>query len=598
MHAPDNAPILAPVTRMTHEGSGCVGGRPSRPEGSGRVAGVALSLGLALGSGCAGGPAGERAGRASPGEAMVDGATSAPAVAGIRLDVEDVRLSSAPVDRYGAPVQHTLTAAEQLLVEGLVGGDLRHEPGLSRLARELARTAPDRSTIPGALIDGIMAWVGLVDPSPRLGVMELPAGGAPCGEQISESCREALRSLVEATREGNLGGQGVRWIGAGTATLPDGTTRVIVAVSQRGVQLDPIANQVALGGRVKLHGRLLGQRSQPSIELVDAEGRWSTLPARISKSEFTGEVVCDRGRGAYQVEVLAEGAYGPEVVANFPLYCGVQAPRVLRVEIERVDAGVDAADVTRSNFTALNATRERQGLAPLQWDNGAAAVATAHSEDMLRGNFVGHDSPRTGDVEDRFRRAGIVNAVLRENVARGYGPRGIHQSLMMSPGHRINILASDVTHVGIGAVIGPPETDSAGAPRPVLLTQNFFAKIGADLPAEPVPALRERVDRMRKTAGLPALVWDSALFGPSQALAAGIAAGKKKAAEAAYDQALATLPYQTVQHHEVLAPTFAALDGLALWKQRVAGAVGLGIAQVKDGANAGSLSVIVTVGTR
>ena len=80
--------------------------------------------------------------------------------------------------------------------------------------------------------------------------------------------------------------------------------------------------------------------------------------------------------------------------------------------------------------------------------------------------------------------------------------------------------------------------------------------------------------------------------------AAGIAAGKKKAAEAAYDQALATLPYQTVQHHEVLAPTFAALDGLALWKQRTLGKLGLGIAQVKSGADEGSLVVIVTVGTR
>ncbi|MBA3550559.1 MAG: CAP domain-containing protein, partial [Nannocystis sp.] len=459
-----------------------------------------------------------------------------------------MQLSTAPVDRYGAPVQHTLTAAEQLVVDGLGGGELRHEPGLSRAARELARTAPDRSTIPGALIDGVMAWVGLVDPSPRLGVMELPAGGAPCGEQVSDSCREALRSLIEATRKGNLGGQGVRWIGAGAATLPNGSIRVIVAVSERGVQLDPIANQVATGGQIKLHGRLLGRRTRPSIELVDAEGRWSTLPARVSKNEFTADVVCDRGRGAYQVEVLAEGAYGPEVVANFPLYCGVKAPRVLRVEIERVDAGVDAADVTRSNFAALNATRERQGLAPLQWDNGAATVATAHSLDMLSNNFVGHDSPRTGDVENRFRRAGIVNSVLRENVARGYGPRGIHQSLMMSPGHRINILATDVTHVGIGAVIGPPESDSAGAPRPVFLTQNFFAKIGADLPADPIAALRERVDSSRKAAGLPALVWDSALFGPSQALAEGIAAGKKAAAEATYNQQLEKLPYKTVQH--------------------------------------------------
>ena len=170
-----NAPILSPVIRR-----------------SSRYA-VALGMSLSLGSGCAGSPASERAGRGSGGEVLVDGATSAPAVPGVRVDVEDIRLSSSPVDRYGAPVQHTLTAAEQLLIEGLVGGELRHEPGLSRAARELARTAPDRSTIPGSLIDGVMAWVGLIDPSPRLGVMELPAGGAPCGEQVSESCREALR---------------------------------------------------------------------------------------------------------------------------------------------------------------------------------------------------------------------------------------------------------------------------------------------------------------------------------------------------------------------------------------------------------------------
>jgi len=592
MRARADALILSPVTR-----------RSMKKEAGRRLAALALGaglvVGLTLGAGCAAGPTGERGGRGRPGEALADGATSAPVVAGIRLDVEDVRLSSAPVERYGATVPHTLTAAEQLLVEGLAGGELRHEPGLSRVARELARTAPDRSTIPAALIDGIMAWAGLVDPSPRLGVLELPAGGAPCGEQLSASCRDALRSLVEATRKGNLGGPGVRWFGAGAVTLADGSTRVIVAVSERGVQLDPIANQVAQGGRFRLHGRLLGRRSQPSIELVDSEGRWSTMPARVSKQEFTADIACDRGRGAYQVEVLAEGAYGPEVVANFPMYCGVPAPRVLRVEIERVAAGVDAADVTRANFAALNATRARQGLAPLQWDNAAAAVAAAHSEDMLRGNFVGHTSPRTGDVEDRFRRAGIVNAVLRENVARGYGPRGIHQSLMMSPGHRANILAPDVTHVGIGAVIGPPETDSADAPRPVLLTQNFFARIGADLPAEPVAALRERVDRMRAAGGLPALRWDSALFGPSQALAEGIAAGKKAAAAAAYDQALAKLPYQTVAHHEVLAPSFAALDGMALWKQpRVAGALGLGLAQVTSGEQAGSLVVIVTVASR
>jgi uncharacterized protein YkwD len=147
-------------------------------------------------------------------------------------------------------------------------------------------------------------------------------------------------------------------------------------------------------------------------------------------------VTCDRGRGSYQVEILAEGAYGPEVVANFPVYCADGAAGVAALRRRDGRAGVSAADVARSNFAALNNTRARQGLAPLQWDNAAAAVAEGHSRDMASNGFVGHTSPRTGDVEARFGRVGLTTAVLRENVARGYGPRGIHDSLMASPGHR------------------------------------------------------------------------------------------------------------------------------------------------------------------
>lgn len=571
----------------------------------GAVIGRVLTWGvvLSLGTGCAGGPGGGGAGGGrgggggGGGQALADGATSAPVVAGISVEVVEVKLPLAPVDRYGVAVTQRLTAAEQGLVDGLVGGDVRHDPGLSRAARELARSAPDGSNVPGSLVDGVMAWVGLVDPPPRLAVVELPAGGAPCGAQVSESCREALRSVVEATRGGLLG-SGARWIGAGAAAQADGSTRLIVAVSERGVQLDPFANQIALGGAIVLKGRLLGKRSKPSLEVVDAEGKWTTLAARVNRNEFVGELRCDRGRGAYQVELLAEGAYGPEVVANFPVYCGVKAPQSLRVEVERVGAEVSAEDVARSNFAALNNTRARQGLPALQWDNQAAAVALGHTQDMVANNYVGHDSPRYGDVEARFTRAGLSMAVLRENVARGYGPRGIHESLMASPGHRINILAGDVTHVGIGAVIGAPETDAAGAPRPIYLTQNFFARRGEDLPADPVAGLRARVDGLRKAGGLRPVAWDQALFKPSQELAEGIAAGKKAAAEQRYDAALTGLSYRTVAHHEVLAPNFAALDGLAVWKQAQLQAVGLGVAQVKRGKDSGSLVVIVTVGER
>ncbi len=483
------------------------------------------------------------------------------------------------------------------MLDGLASREIRHEPGLSRVAREVARTAPDSGTVPAALLDGIVAWAGMYDPSPQLAVAELPAAGAPCGAEISPSCRDALTSVLNATRSG-LVGQGARLVGAGTATLPDGAVRIIIAVTDRAVQLDPVARQVANGGKVRLHGRLLGKRSKPSVEVVDAQGRWLTLPARVQGTSFTADVVCDRGRGMYQVEVLAEGIYGPEVAANFPIYCGTAAPTALRVEVERVRPEVSAEDVARSNFVALNNARTRQGLPALQWDNAAAVVAVGHSQDMLTHKFVGHDSPRSGGVGDRFRKAKIEMVVLRENVARGYGPRGIHDSLMMSPGHRVNILAEDVTHVGIGAVIGAAETNAPGAPRPIFLTQNFYAKVGADMPADPIATLRGRIDELRRRAGIKPLVWDDVLFGPSQTLAAGVAAGRAAAATAEFHKTLDGLPFRAVQHHQIVAGNFAALSDLELWKQPIAGSVGLGISQVEKGKDAGSVVVIVTVAKR
>lgn len=566
------------------------------------VRSAAVLLGLSLGTGCAGGAGGGGGGGGGGRGAAVlaDGATEAPArVEGIEIETKQLRLSTAAVGRYGSPVSHALTPAEAKIVERLAGGDLRHEPGLSKAARELARGAPDRNNVPSGLIDGVMAWVGLADPAPRLAVVELPPGGQPCGEQVSAACDEAIASIVQAVRGGLLVGAGTKWIGAGTAPLADGTVRIVVAVSERAVQLDPMANQARLGERLKLHGRLLGKRSRPSIEVIDAQGKWTTLRARVSGNEFTAEVACDHGRGAYQVEVLAEGAYGPEVVANFPVHCGTAPPGALRFEVETVGPGVSVADIARSNFAALNNTRERQGLPLLQWDNAAATVAEGHSRDMADHGFVGHTSPRTGDVEARFNKAGLTTAVLRENVARGYGPRGIHDSLMASPGHRVNILSDDVTHVGIGAVIGPPETDAADAPRPIFLTQNFFSRLGDDVPDDPIAALRQKIDEQRRGGGLAPVAWDDPLFALAQPLADGIAAGKKDAARKKYTAAIDGSPYKSIVMHEVLAPSFASLSGLTVFKQPLRGqSVGVGVKRVDAGASAGSLVVIVLVGER
>jgi uncharacterized protein YkwD len=569
------------------------GGRQSRARGW--SFGHAL-MAMALGTACA---AGSPGGKDAPGSegALPDGATAAPPVRGIEVSVEEVRLSTAPVDRYGTPVQHALTPAEAALSEALAGPGLRHDPGLSRAARELARTAPDRTNVPGSLIAGVTAWVGLVDPPPRLAISELPAAGAPCGAEVSESCGDAVKALAEAAREAVRGLGGV-WYGVGVAALPGGDFRLVIAIGERGVAIDPIPNELPARGKVQIRGRLLGKRSDPAFVVFDPQGRVTPVPVKATRGEFSGEFVCS-ARGAYQVEVLAEGAYGPEVVANFPLYCGTAAPRSLRVEVERVAPGVVAEDIARANFAALNDARQRQGLKPLQWDNKAAAIARGHSEDMVRSGFVGHNSPTTGDVEARFKRAGLAGAVMRENVARGYGPWAIHQSLMHSPGHRVNILADDVTHVGIGAVFAPPETDAKEAPRPILLTQNFYSKLGADAPVADMPgALRQRVDALRARQGLRAVAWNDSLSQAAQLLADGIAAGSEGPAQKQYDARLETLRYKSVATHRVLAPTFASIDGFSLWSQAIAGDVGVGVAKVERGKDAGSLIAVVAVGAK
>lgn len=570
------------------------------PAMRGSSAGVCLFghvlVSMALGTGCAGGPSGP--GAPAREGALPDGTTTPPPVRGISVRVEDVRLSTAPVDRYGTAVQHALDPAEAALIEALAGPGMRHDPGLSRAARELARTAPDRTNVPGSLIAGVTAWVGLVDPPPRLAISELPAAGAPCGAGISPSCRDALAGLARAARESVQGLGGV-WFGAGLATLPDGRIRLVAAMSERGVAIDPIPNALPAGGKVTIRGRLLGKRQRPEFEVFDPQGRVTPIPVKATRGEFVGEFACGAGRGAFQVEVLAEGAYGPEVVANFPIYCGVAAPRALRVEVEEVGPGVSADDIARANFAALNDARARQGLPLLEWDNKAAAIARAHCEDMLRSGFVGHTSPTTGDVDDRFRRAGVQGAIIRENVARGYGPWAIHQSLMHSPGHRANMLAPDITRVGIGAVLAPVEGEAKDAPRPILLTQNFYAEVGGDTPAGDVAAaLRQRVDGLRAGQGLAAIAWSRELSEAAQALAEGIAGGAEGPAAKQYDARLGALQFKSVETHRVLAPSFAALDGFKLWSQPTRASVGVGVAKVQQGKDAGALMTIVAVGVR
>jgi uncharacterized protein YkwD len=506
------------------------------------------------------------------------------------------RATGTPADTYGLDRAHALTEVEAAIlaaVEAEFRADkLTHDPSLSAMVRDLAVVSPSRFDMPPTLLDALMAWHGVADPQPAIIVVELEGSEHGCDRAAKPECAEAVAALVSEVQR--TVGEG-RWrVGVGVVAVANGAkTRMMVGVVERGVELQPIPVAVPANGSITVAGTLLGGRTKPRIERVDPAGRWDRVPAVVgSDGSISATLGCDGGRGPYQIEVLADGQRGPEVVANFRVFCGIDRPSEIRFVYERLSPKVTTADIARGNFELLNDERAARGLPALAWDERAAAVARAHSHDMASNGYVGHVSPTTGDASARFAKAKIQGTVVRENVARGYGPKGIHESLMNSPGHRANLIADDVTHVGIGVVYGVPGSSSADAPRPVFLTQNFYAKVGADTPSKPGEALRARVDVVRKAGRLPAITWHGSLAKLAQAradAAAGIGPGLD---DEELQARIGGLGLRSLEQHQVSSGSFEALVGLDLWTQLDAAAkVGIGVAQAR--ADSGLVLVIL-----
>jgi len=117
----------------------------------------------------------------------------------------------------------------------------------------------------------------------------------------------------------------------------------------------------------------------------------------------------------------------------------------------------DLAALERATVIAINAERERYGLAPLDPLESLSDVARRHSADMAQRDFFSHRSPDGRETEDRVRSAGYGFRALAENIFRGArmdDPVGeAVSSWMTSPGHRRNVLGEPFTHTGVGIAV-------------------------------------------------------------------------------------------------------------------------------------------------
>jgi uncharacterized protein YkwD len=99
----------------------------------------------------------------------------------------------------------------------------------------------------------------------------------------------------------------------------------------------------------------------------------------------------------------------------------------------------------------VNAKRRSIGCQELRWDNRLAAVALAHSRDMVWRNFFSHTNPDGKDPFDRLRDSGLHFSAAAENIAMGQATGGeVYETWLRSPGHRENMLDCRYTRHGIG----------------------------------------------------------------------------------------------------------------------------------------------------
>lgn len=174
--------------------------------------------------------------------------------------------------------------------------------------------------------------------------------------------------------------------------------------------------------------------------------------------------------------------------------------------LPRVPPDPALAPLERRMHALVNQERQKRGHAPLAYDDALADVARYHAADMRDHRFFAHESKQSGSVEDRLDRAAIPFATTRENLAEAPTVELAQEGLLKSPGHFANMMADDVTAIGVGVTRG-----GLMAPENLLFVQVYARRVEQLARGDARRAVVARVDDVRRAAGRGALAWDGAL---------------------------------------------------------------------------------------
>ena len=366
------------------------------------------------------------------------------------------------------------------------------DPALTQAARALAREGllATAEAASGARIGLAVSEAGGWDPNPRLVLIR------------SWPTQTTLHAFLQRN---DFASEAATHAGLALVADDDHTVLALL-LADRKAQVQPFPRKVEKApSHQKLCFELRAPLGRPSVFVTRPSGAVDRLQDISGRGATRCVPVTFQVNGRHALEVLGDGAEGPEVAAMFSVDVGPVSPG-LAAESARGPEPTTPAEARARLLARVNVLRAAGGVATVEPDPKLDAVAQAYADRMAAQRFFAHVSPDGDALPDRLETAGYAYQTSGENLGMASGPMAAHAAIEESPGHRKNLLDPAFERMGFGL---SRQARDGGSGSEVLLVELLAtpARSGVD----PVAAAYARLGAERAALKLPALQRSAAL---------------------------------------------------------------------------------------